>query len=194
MTSPTFKVSVANNAEVNEYPVGLQIVYQDNYGVDQVSSPVIVGVPVDGKVEFKVTNVESSLGPGDKGLIKVTYTNTGNIKVYNAEARLSAVDPFSSNDDSAYLGDMEPGESVVGSYEVTVDSSATEKEYGLNTEIRYYDANDNSILSKSMKAVVDIKDQSGPLAFFTSPIFIIIVVAIVLIGGYYVFMKRKGKV
>ena len=90
--------------------------------------------------------------------------------------------------------DMEPGESVVGSYEVTVDSSATEKEYGLNTEIRYYDANDNSILSKSMKAVVDIKDQSGPLAFFTSPIFIIIVVAIVLIGGYYVFMKRKGKV
>ncbi|HJK10312.1 MAG TPA: hypothetical protein O0W98_06515 [Methanocorpusculum sp.] len=190
----TFKVSVANNAEVNEYPVGLQIVYQDNYGVDQVSSPVIVGVPVDGKVEFKVTNVESSLGPGDKGLIKVTYTNTGNIKVYNAEARLSAVDPFSSNDDSAYLGDMEPGESVVGSYEVTVDSSATEKEYGLNTEIRYYDANDNSILSKSMKAVVDVKDQSGPLAFFTSPIFIIIVVAIVLIGGYYVFMKRKGKV
>ena len=78
---------------MNEYPVGLQIVYQDNYGVDQVSSPVIVGVPVDGKVEFKVTNVESSLGPGDKGLIKVTYTNTGNIKVYNAEARLSAVDP-----------------------------------------------------------------------------------------------------
>ena len=45
-----------------------------------------------------------------------------------------------------------------------------------------------------MKAVVDIKDQSGPLAFLTSPIFIIIVVAIVLIGGYYVFMKRKGKV
>lgn len=189
----TFKVSVASNAEVKEYPVGLQIVYQDNYGVDQKSSPVIVGVPVDGKVEFKVTNVEAALAPGDKGLIKVTYKNTGNTKVYSATARLSAVDPFSSNDDSAYLGDMAPGDSVVGSYEVTVDGSATEKKYGLDTEIRYRDANDNSILSKSMKAVVDVKDMSGPLSFFTSPLFIIIV-AIVLIGGYYVFMKRKGKV
>lgn len=151
-------------------------------------------MPVDGKVEFKVTDVEAALAPGDKGLIKVTYTNTGNTKVYGAEARLSAVDPFSSNDDSAYLGDMAPGDSVVGFYEVTVDSSATEKEYGLNTEIRYRDANDNSILSKSMKAVVDVKDQSGPLSFFTSPIFLILIVAIVLIGGYYVFMKRKGKV
>jgi hypothetical protein len=69
-----------------------------------------------------------------------------------------------------------------------------EKKYGLDTEIRYRDANDNSILSKSMKAVVDVKDMSGPLSFFTSPLFIIIIVAIVLIGGYYVFMKRKGKV
>ena len=190
----TFKVSVASNAEVKEYPVGLQIVYQDNYGVDQKSSPVIVGVPVDGKVKFKVTNVEAALAPGDKGLIKVTYKNTGNTKVYSATARLSAVDPFSSNDDSAYLGDMAPGDSVVGSYEVTVDGSTTEKKYGLDTEIRYRDANDNSILSKSMKAVVDVKDMSGPLSFFTSPLFIIIIVAIVLIGGYYVFMKRKGKV
>lgn len=151
-------------------------------------------MPVDGKVEFKVTNVEAALAPGDKGLIKVTYKNTGNTKVYSATARLSAVDPFSSNDDSAYLGDMAPGDSVVGSYEVTVDGSATEKKYGLDTEIRYRDANDNSILSKSMKAVVDVKDMSGPLSFFTSPLFIIIIVAIVLIGGYYVFMKRKGKV
>lgn len=150
-------------------------------------------MPVDGKVEFKVTNVEAALAPGDKGLIKVTYKNTGNTKVYSATARLSAVDPFSSNDDFAYLGDMAPGDSVVGSYEVTVDGSTTKKKYDLDTEIRYRDANDNSILSKSMKAVVDVKDMSGPLSFFINPFFIIIV-AIVLIGGYYVFMKRKGKV
>ena len=89
-----------------------------------------------------------------------------------------------------------PGDTAIGVYEVSVDSTATQKEYGLDTEIRYRDANDNSILSKSMKAVVTVKDQSGPLSFFTSPIFIIIiiVVAVILIGGYYVFMKRKGKV
>lgn len=187
----TFKVSVASNAEIKEYPIGLHIVYQDNHGVDQKSSAVIVGIPVNGKVEFKVTDVEAALAPGDKGLIKITYKNTGNTKIYSAVARLSAVDPFSSNDDSAYLGDMAPEDSVVGVYEVTVDGSATEKEYGLDTEIRYRDANDNSILSRSMKAVVGVKDRSGPLPFFTSPLFIIIIVAIILIGGYYVFMKCK---
>lgn len=191
--SATFKISVATNAEVKEYPVGLQISYQDNQGVDQTSAPVIVGVPVMGKVEFDVTKVEANLAPGGSGIISVTYTNSGNTKVYSATARLSAVDPFSSNDDSAYLGDMEPGESVIGLYEVTVDSTATEKLYGLDTEIRYRDANDNSVLSKSMKAVVEVKDRSGPYAFFTSPIFIIVIVAIILIGGYYVFMRRRGQ-
>jgi hypothetical protein len=190
----TFKVSVASNAEVKEYPVSLQIVYQDGYGVCQQSSPVVVGVPVNSKVEFKVTYVDAGLAPGDKGLIKVTYKNIGNVKVYGATARLSAVDPFSSNDDSAYLGDMNPGDSVVGIYEITVDGSATEKEYGLDTQIRYHDVNGNSILSRSMKAVIDVKDQSNLRSFFTSPIFIIIVIAIVSIGGYHVLTKRKGNV
>jgi hypothetical protein len=190
----TFKISVANNAEVREYPLSLQVVYQDGYGVCQRSSPVIVGVPVDSKVEFKVTHVDASLAPGDKGLIKVTYENIGNVVVYGATARLSAVDPFSSNDDSSYLGDMNPGDSVVGVYEITVDGSATEKKYGIDTQIRYHDVNGNSIISKSMKAVIDVKDQSRFLSLFTNSIIIIIVIAIVSIGGYYVFMKRKGNV
>lgn len=187
----TFKVSVATNAEVQEYPIGLQITYQDNHGVDQQSSPVIVGVPVSGKVQFKVIDVETSLAPGDKGPIKVTYQNTGTTTVYSATARLSAVDPFSSNDDSAFLGDLAPGATAVGTYEVTADSSATVKQYGLDTEIRYRDANDNSILSKSMKVVFDVEKREG--SFFTSPLFLIIVVAVIAIGGYYVFMKRRGQ-
>jgi hypothetical protein len=188
----TFKVSVATNAEVQEYPVGMQIVYEDDQGVDRQSGIVIVGVPVNGKVQFKVTDVEASLAPGQKGPVRVTYQNTGDTTVYSATARLSAVDPFSSNDDSAYLGDLGPGESAVGVYEVTVDGSATVKSYGLDTEIRYRDANDNSILSKSMKAVFDVHEREG--SFFTSPLFIILVLAVIVIGGYYVFMKRKGKV
>ncbi|HJK01058.1 MAG TPA: COG1361 S-layer family protein [Methanocorpusculum sp.] len=192
--SVTFKISVANNAEIKEYPIGLQIVYQDNYGIEQKSSPIIVGVPVGGKTEFKVTDVKADLSPGGKGLIEITYKNTGNTKVYRAIARLSAIHPFSSNDDSAYLGDMAPGDAVTGIYEVTVDSDATEKGYGLDTEIRYHDANDNSILSRSMKAVVDVKKRTGPLSILTSPIFLSFIMAIVLIGSYYVFMKRKDKV
>ncbi len=41
----------------------------------------------------------------------------------SAQGRTSAVDPFTSKDDIAYLGDLKHGESAIVSYEASVDRS-----------------------------------------------------------------------
>lgn len=72
-----------------------------------------------------------------------------------------------------------------------MDSSATPKEYGLDSEIRYRDALDNSQISDTMKVRVNVEEGSGPV--YTNPIVIVAIIAVLCGAGYYVFVKRKKK-
>ncbi|MDD4127197.1 MAG: CARDB domain-containing protein, partial [Methanomicrobium sp.] len=150
----TFKASVSSDGEAKNYPVLVSVEYKNTDG-DQVSSDAeTIGVDVGGKIDFEIVSDAAQLRPGQKGEIAIVYKNTGATTAYDAQARISAVDPFTSNDDTAYLGDIAPGETATGIYEVSVDSEATLKTYGVDTEIRYRDALDNSQISDSMKAHV----------------------------------------
>jgi len=72
---------------------------------------------------------------------------------------------------------------------VNVDTDATEKEYGIDSEIRYRDALDNSKISDTIKVEVVLERRQG--AFFTNPIFIIVVLAVIIGAGYYILVYRK---
>jgi hypothetical protein len=184
----TFKVSVSRDATAQTYPVDLLAVYQNHEGDTVTSDPVTVGVPVGGKVSFEVISAPGQLTPGVKKVIEVEYQNTGDTTAYNAQARISAIDPFTSNDDTAFLGDLAPGSTATARYEVSVDQAAVTKEYGLDSEIRYRDALDNSQISDTMKVQVRVIPGESPL-----PLIIGIVVLLGVIGGigYYVYQKRK---
>ena len=188
----TFKVAVSGDAEEQVYPLNVFVEYEDEEGADATSEIETIGVNVGGKIDFSVVSGAATLSPGEQDVIEVTYKNTGAATVYNAQARLSAVDPFSSNDDTAYLGDLAPGESATAAFEVSVDSGATVKGYGLDSEIRYRDALDNSQISDTMKVQVQVVPRSSSMAIFQNPLVISLVVVLLLGGGYYVVRRRKG--
>ena len=78
-----------------------------------------------------------TVSPGQKKVINVQYTNNrGGAPAYNIQARISAVDPFTSNDDTAFLGTLAPGETRNAAFEISVDKTATLKEYALDSEVR----------------------------------------------------------
>jgi hypothetical protein len=131
------------------------------------------------------------MNPGNKKIINVEYKNTGETTVYSAQSRISAVDPFTSNDDIAYLGDLKPGESVVASYEMSVDRSATIKEYGLDSEIRYRDALDNTYISDTMKVKINVISSAGITAVLSNPVYLSIIVAAIIGIVYLVYRYRK---
>ncbi|OPY36900.1 MAG: hypothetical protein A4E35_01739 [Methanoregula sp. PtaU1.Bin051] len=189
-----YKVSVDPKAERSTYPIDVVVVYENNEG-DTVTSPSeTVGIPVGGKIDFAIISSPVKIHPGEKKVIAIEYKNIGDTKVYSAQGRISAVDPFTSNDDIAYLGDMDAGESVIASYEVSVDRSATIKEYGLDSEIRYRDALDNSYISDTMKARVDITEQAGVAAILANPIVLSVLIAGIIGIAYGIFrFTRKGE-
>ncbi|NYT06227.1 MAG: S-layer protein [Methanomicrobiales archaeon] len=193
VTRPVFKVAVSSEAEEEVYPLNVYVEYTDEDGDTTTSDSVTIGVPVGGKIDFEVISAPSQVNPGGKAVIEIVYRNSGAAPVYNAQARVSAVDPFSSSDDTAFLGDIAPGETVKARFEVTVDAAATTKMYGLDSEIRYRDALDNSQISDTMKVEIEVVPKSGAMTALSNPLVISVIVVGILGAGYYLVSKRKTK-
>lgn len=188
-----FKVSVSKDGEPQTYPLSVLVSYENADG-ETLETPVEeFGVPVGAKVAFTVTSAAGETTPGQKKAIEVTYRNDGAATAYSAEARISAVDPFTSNDDLAYLGDLKPGESGSAKFEVTTASDATKKTYGLDSEVRYRDALDNSQISDTVKVPIAVVASGGMASLLANPIIIALLVVIIIGGGYYLYTRRQKK-
>ncbi|HZK31219.1 MAG TPA: S-layer protein, partial [Methanoregula sp.] len=98
-----YKVAVSDEAEIQSYPVDVLVMYENREG-DVVSSTAdTIGIPVWGKISFIITSGTVRVLQGSQSVIQIVYKNTGTRPAYHAQARLSAVEPFKSSDDTAYL-------------------------------------------------------------------------------------------
>ncbi|MDD1742645.1 MAG: hypothetical protein LUQ47_04850, partial [Methanotrichaceae archaeon] len=122
-----------------------------------------------------------------KGELEATYKNIGDEPVSDAIARLSIFKPFSSVDDQAYIGNLDPQESKTVTFRLDVDSDATPKEYAINSEIKYTDVNGDTVISESMKIPVTVTSASRSLLL---PVLIVLII-LAAAGGYW--YKRKQK-
>ncbi len=182
-----FKISVSKDAENKMYPLDVYINYE-NYEGDIVDTDrTTIGIPVREKADFTVISEPIELSAGQKKVVTVKYQNTGGATVYSAQARISAVDPFTSDDDTASLGTFAPSEIKEATFEISVDSSATEKEYGLDSEVRYRDALDNSIISDPIKVEIAVVKKSNTGLYALIGILIVGIVG----GGYYYYRRRQ---
>jgi hypothetical protein len=186
----TFRVSVDQDALQKTYPLDV-LVYYKNYEGNYVDSPIeTVGVPVGQKVKFTMTPVDVSVTPGGKKVLTYRVQNVGGTTAYNAEARISAIVPFTCNDDTSFLGTMAPGDIRTASFDVSVDSDATVKEYGIDAEVRYRDSFDNVFTSDPLKADVQVVPPFNPASLIGLPALIAIILAVLAIAGYAIY--RKG--
>jgi hypothetical protein len=208
-----FTVKIGEHASAGTYPLHLNLSYdyQDNVRVQASklvtsgSSPTLANyqvsyiyqkanqsvpiiVTVKEQADFVIVNATGALSAGvKKAQIEATYKNIGEDPVKDAIARLSIFKPFSSTDDQAFIGTLAPGEEKAVVFRLDVDSDATPKEYGINSEIKYTDVNGDSVISASMKIPVVVKAASASLLLPSIVILIVIVVA----GGYMYRRKQK---
>jgi len=190
-TTAKYKVSVSKDAEPQDYPVEVSVMYDNGDGETIVTPSQKVGVTVGSDVDFTITSQSPELNPDKKSYIEVTYRNDGSVPVYGAEVRISAVDPFTSADDLAYLGDMKPGESKVARFGLTLSATADTKMYGLDSEIKYRDALDDSHVSDTIKVPIKVVPNAGLAALMSNPVVIGLIMIIILGGAYYLYEYRR---
>jgi len=124
-------------------------------------------------------------------VITVEYTNLGSVTAYKAQARLSAVEPFSSSDQTAYLGDILPGGKAAAQYAISASSSAAPGSYTLDTEVRYRDALDNSQISDTFRAPVTVVPRPASDAVIPMAIAAVVIIGIIAIAAYYLLVVRR---
>lgn len=188
-----YKVAVSGNAEKQTYPVDVAVTYQNREGAIVTSSLYTLGVPVGAKTAFLVVSVPPQVTAGSTGVILVDYRNTGSAMVYDAQARITTVKPFSSKDDTAYLGDIQPGATATARYGISVNGDATPKEYLLDSEVRYRDALSNSQISDTLKVKVEVIAGSGTASPLSNPPVLFLIIAAIIGAGYYVLVMRTKK-
>jgi hypothetical protein len=103
------------------------------------------------------------------------------------------VDPFTSTDDTAYLGDLKPGQTATARYQMSADDTAAVKDYTLDTEIRYRDALDISHGSDIIHVPVQVQPKPASNGIM-QVLPIIGIIALICIGtGYYFLVMKKKK-
>lgn len=188
-----FRASVSDSAEAQTYPLDVYVKYENSDGDTIASDIETIGVPVGGRTRFVIVSEPVTASPGQKKTITVLFKNAGGATAHQAQARVSMVDPFTSNDDTAYLGDVAPGETKEASFLITVDKSATLKKYGIDSEIRYTDTFDNQIISDPIKLGITVKEDSGLVAGLMKNPLVPAVLAVIVIGaGYAIYRKRAN--
>jgi len=183
-----FKVQISEDASEKQYPLDVKISYEDTNHNKKEYTTATFGVSTEKKMDFEIVKVETDLEVGSKGLIEITFKNTGNEVVKDAVARISAVTPFSSTDDTAFLGMINPGETKVGKFQIKADSDALSKEYALNSEIKYTSADGNTKIGDVMKAAFEVKPKSTNIAGITlAGVFFIVLI----VFAVYYLKKEK---
>jgi hypothetical protein len=188
-----FKVSVDDTAINKSYPVDVVVVYQNNEGDFVNSRTETAGVDVGSKVNFAITSPTITMSPGSRETIRVVYENTGGSTIRSAQARISAVTPFTSSNGVADLGDLAPGQSAVATYQISVASDAVTKLYGIDSEIRYRDALDDTYISDPLKVAVDVKNRTGVAGILSNSVALSIIVAALIGIAYAVWYFRKKR-
>ena len=201
-----FNIEIDENAPADTYPLILatSYIYQKNVQVsgnvsenhvdtniwyDSLNQTQILYITLKKLADFEITDVSSYLqaGEDDRGL-RITYQNTGVEAAVDAVARISVTDPFSSTDDQAYLGTLEPGESATAVFVIDTDSGAAIKPYGIDTEIRFKDSRGESRISESMTAMVTITPlipTSEKMKPYILPIVLISLLVLLAVGVRY---------
>ncbi len=177
-----FTVKASSWAEAVVYPAEVVLRFKS---VDEYFEldPLKVGIAVNPKIELLVENV-AEINAGDEKIVTFTIKNAGNLTLRDATARITIVDPFSSTDDSAYIGDLAPGASAEAKFKLSVDREATPKLYALNLEVKYKDAQGNWAYSEPVKALINVK----PAQF---PYHLLALIGIAVIAVIVVYLKRK---
>lgn len=204
-----FAIEIDNNAPNGEYTLTLDLfyLYQENVevgaqGIDPIlglkgfrqsskygmlSQSINLSVVVKSKADFEVVNVDADIYAGQKGgNIKITYKNIAEEPAKDAIARISLFTPFSSTDDQASLGTLDPGDEKTVMFKLDVNDDATTGNYSINSEVKYTDLKGNSVISENVNIPVNV----GPAEKSYMNLVILAVIGLAVIGAY-VFKRKK---
>jgi len=183
----SFTVQIPADVEPGSNSLGFGVEYENADGdVRRLSAPIRQSVEVGAERDrFRVVDVATSVTPGGSDELAVDLRYVGDEPATHASAKLFASDPLSSSDDGAYLGTIDPNETVTATFQVSASGDALNKSYGSSVEVTYDEPDGDTRYSGSLSLGVAVGESSGGL-----PLLPLAAVGIALAGGAAVVYTR----
>lgn len=183
-----FTVDVAEDAEPGTNSFAFAVEYENADGDVLAAKPVRRALTVEPqRAPFEVTDVSADVSPGGSGRLDVNLRYVGDEPVEAVNARLFPTDPLSSADDGAFLGSLQPGDTVTATFGVSAGSSALPKTYDSAVEVRYDEPDGDTRFTDGIPVGVPVQPADGG-----PPLVPLAVGALVLVaGGAYVLLGRR---
>ncbi|WP_087713781.1 COG1361 S-layer family protein [Natronolimnobius baerhuensis] len=180
-------LDISSEAEAIDRTIDLGVVYRTaDFEQRMYEDLEVVTAVNEQRDEFIVDVPDREIAAGDEKHIDVEVTNNLDETVTDVEASLFASDPLDSDDDEAFIQELEPGETVTMTFQLDADGDAAEKTYPISFDFRYDDASGTSHLSDTTRVAIDVTASSGGL-----PVGAIATITVLSLGaGAYIFQRR----
>ena len=181
-----FTIRIDDNTPAGEYELKLPVTYEYQSNVRTETSKAInlglsdtaalirgystqnttlpLHISIKKEPTFEVSKISGSLKQGSTSLINVTYTNRGETAAENAQAKIVVMKPLSTSKSTVRLGTIDPGESQTASFEISAESDAVVKNYGIDSEIKYIDNDGKTKFSENMKVYMPIEQSESRIS------------------------------
>jgi hypothetical protein len=158
------RVEVGDRALAGSYPLTVVVERDDAFGDPVQTDPLTAGVQV-GPERTVETGSAGSIPAGSTSTVEFTVRNTGDAPMRDAVVRLNADSPFETDDDTAYVGDLAPGEEATVQFTVSADGAATPKAYALDTTVAFDNAFGSRVVTDVESTELRVEaGGGGPLA------------------------------
>jgi len=188
-TAPvSFSVDATDSAQAGSKQFDFTATFRNTDGDREESDTIEIQAPVEQDTpEFDLGSNGTSIGVGQSGNIDITVTNTREMTLTDIEAQLFASSPISTDDDTAFISELGPGESETLTFSVSAEGSALTKTYPVSLDFQYDEPDGDTKLSDSYSEPIEVTESDSGGG---SPLVLVgglVLVLVLAVGGYMRF-------
>jgi hypothetical protein len=161
-TTARFSLDVSDGASPTprQFTVGMH--YDESDGDRVAANPQSIAVDVaPERPVFDVAITGGEVPMGETASVTVRIENTGNETLSKINAKAFTDAPVTITDDSAYIGELAPGESMTLEFGVSAPGDAQMKQYPISMDLQYTDEDGDTELTDTYDVPVTVVESEG---------------------------------
>ena len=186
----SFDAEVSGQAD----PGARQLTLTIEYGIDGdrlESDPFVERVDVaEERPAFTITAEDADVPAGTTQTVELNVTNNREERLSNLNVFLYPDGPLGVDADEAFIAELDGGESETVAVDVTVDETASQRDYPLDVDIRYDDETDDDRISQRYQIPVTADEPPPDDGVLSSLVPVVGMVAL-LVGVTAAIRRRQ---
>ncbi len=172
-------VEISESGEAGEKQYSMEVQYRNSDGDLRTSDTIDVPAEVGPDTrQFGLEVDGATLSPGAGTTLAVTVTNNAGQRLSDISANMFADSPISVDDDEAFIGSLDPGESETVRFSVGASGGALAKTYPVSVDFQYDEPDGDTKLSQTYRLAVSVEEteDGGPPLVLVGALLLTVVV------------------